>query len=99
MEQCERRSNSIEESREMSIRRGQEIDDLETDSKKSKKITPPSSLSTSPLPSSSVPASNQSSASDISVSPVKQETKNEVEICCIVCTGVAVDQKTQQPVS
>ena len=31
--------------------------------------------------------------------PPKPEPKAEFDLCCMVCTNVAVDQKTQQPIS
>jgi hypothetical protein len=74
VEQCEMRSYSIEEFRDMSIKRGHEIGQLEQESKRPPPPNPPATKQEPPA-------------------------KAEFEICCIVCTSVAVDQKTQQPVS
>ena len=95
VEQCERKCNNK--------------DTAESDGKK---VSPVPPVSSSPLPPSSVPAASVQAASVPAASipatsapatsvPVttQEAVKKETQIYCIVCTTVAVDQKTQQPVS
>ena len=100
VEQCERKCNNK--------------DTVESDGKKvspvppvSSSPLPPSSVPAASVPAASVPAASvpaasvpATSAPATSVPVTTQEAvKKETQIYCIVCTTVAVDQKTQQPVS
>lgn len=85
VEQCEKKCNNK--------------DEVESDGKK---VSPVPPLSSSPLPPTVVPATSAPATSvpAASVPVVTQEAvKKGTEIYCIVCTTVAVDQKTQEPVS